>query len=62
VAIYLQAASPFVVIPFALYAAHLFNQIRELDTENGPLCLAIFKSNRTTGLLLVATLGLGALL
>ncbi|WP_417492588.1 4-hydroxybenzoate octaprenyltransferase [Maricaulis sp.] len=62
VAIWLSAATPWVVIPYTLYTAHLFNQVRLLDIENGEQCLAIFKSNRTTGLLLVATLGLAALL
>lgn len=62
VAIWFSAATPWVVIPYALYTAHLFNQVRKLDIENGEACLAIFKSNRTTGLLLVATLGLAALL
>ena len=62
VAIWLSAATPWVVIPYALYTAHLFNQVRKLDIENGAQCLAIFKSNRITGLLLVATLGLAALL
>ncbi|MBR9826871.1 MAG: 4-hydroxybenzoate octaprenyltransferase [Alphaproteobacteria bacterium] len=61
-AIYLQAASPFIVPVFALYTAHLFNQVRLMNVEDGVLCLAIFKSNRTTGLLLVATLALAALL
>ena len=60
--LYLQAASPFAVIPFALFSAHLFNQIRRLDPADGPLCLDIFKSNRTTGLLLVATFAVAAAL
>ncbi len=62
IAIWLSAATPWVVIPYALYTAHLFNQVRKLDIEDGARCLAIFKSNRTTGLLLVATLALAALL
>ncbi|MGK0266853.1 MAG: 4-hydroxybenzoate polyprenyltransferase [Maricaulis sp.] len=61
-AIWLSAATPWVVIPYALYTAHMFNQVRKLDIENGAQCLAIFRSNRTTGLLLVATLALAALL
>lgn len=60
-AIVLQQASPFIVIGFALYAAHLFDQIRRLDIGDGAACLTLFKSNRTTGLLLCATLGLGAI-
>ncbi len=62
VALWLSEATPWVVIPYALYTAHLFNQVRKLDIENGEQCLAIFKSNRTTGLLLAATLALAALL
>ncbi|WP_417477761.1 4-hydroxybenzoate octaprenyltransferase [Maricaulis sp.] len=61
-AIWLSSATPFVVIPYTLYTAHLFNQVRLLDTGNGDQCLAIFKSNRTAGLLLVATFALAALL
>ncbi|SDM22201.1 4-hydroxybenzoate octaprenyltransferase [Maricaulis salignorans] len=61
-AIWLSAATPWVVIPYTLYTAHLFNQVRLLDIENGDQCLAIFKSNRTAGLLLVATFALAALL
>ena len=61
-AIWLSAATPWVVIPYSLYTAHLFNQVRLLDIENGDQCLAIFKSNRTAGLLLVTTLALAALL
>lgn len=62
VALWLSEATPWVVIPYALYTAHLFNQVRKLDIENGDRCLALFKSNRTTGLLLAATLALAALL
>ena len=60
-AIWFTAAAPWVVLPFTLYTAHLFNQVRKLDIEDGPRCLALFKANRTSGLLLVATLALGAL-
>jgi 4-hydroxybenzoate polyprenyltransferase len=34
------------------YAFHLFDQIRKTDPDDGAACLAVFKSNRTTGLLL----------
>lgn len=61
VAIVLQQAAPWIVIGFALYAAHLFDQIRRLDITDGAACLALFKSNRTTGLLLCATLLIGAI-
>ena len=46
---------------FALYAAHLAWQARGFDPEDGPDCLARFKSNRTTGLLLVVAFLLGGL-
>jgi 4-hydroxybenzoate polyprenyltransferase len=62
IAIVMANASPWFVAPYALYAAHLFNQIRDVDIHNGPQCLAVFKSNRTTGLLLVAALFLAAIL
>tara|TARA_R110000868_G_scaffold76499_4_gene219919 strand:+ start:6262 stop:7218 length:957 start_codon:yes stop_codon:yes gene_type:complete len=62
VAIWLSFATPWVVIPYALYTAHLFNQVRELDIADGNGCLALFRSNRTAGLLLVAALALAAIL
>ncbi|MEE2525319.1 4-hydroxybenzoate octaprenyltransferase [Hyphobacterium sp. HN65] len=37
------------ILPFTF---HLFDQIRKVDAADGPACLAVFKSNRTTGLLL----------
>lgn len=46
------------VIPFAL---HLFWQVWKLDPTNSKLCLSIFKSNRTAGLLLVLGLALPSL-
>lgn len=39
------------ILPFTF---HLFDQIRKVDPDDGPACLAVFKSNRTTGLLLAA--------
>ena len=59
-AIWFSQAKPFVVIPFTLYTAHLFNQVRKLDITDGAQCLALFKSNRTSGLLLVLTFIVGA--
>ncbi len=59
-AIWLSGATPFVVIPFTLYTAHLFNQVRKLDITDGAQCLALFKANRTSGLLLVLTFIVGA--
>lgn len=61
-ALYLSTATPFIVPLFALYSAHLFNQVRLMNIEDGAHCLSVFKSNRTTGALLVATLSLGAFL
>ncbi|MHA6288955.1 4-hydroxybenzoate octaprenyltransferase [Maricaulis sp. CAU 1757] len=61
VAIWLAGASPFVVLPYAVYTFHLFNQVRRLDIEDSRGCLALFKSNRLTGLLLVLTLTVGTL-
>ena len=58
----MSQATPWIVIPFTLYTAHLFNQVRRLDIEDGARCLALFKSNRISGLLLVATLFTGALI
>ena len=46
---------------FALYAAHLAWQARGFDPDDGSDCLARFKSNRTTGLLLTAACLLGGL-
>ena len=60
-AIWLADATPWVVLPFTVYTAHLFNQVRKLDIEDGPRCLALFKANRTSGLLLVASLAIAAL-
>ena len=37
----------------SLYAAHLFSQLLRVDLKDGASCLSAFKSNRTTGLLLV---------
>lgn len=58
VALYLVNAAPLAAIAFAVYAAHLFNQIRLMDTDDGAGCLKVFKSNRETGLLLCVTLAL----
>jgi 4-hydroxybenzoate polyprenyltransferase len=60
-AIWLAGATPWIVLPFTVYTAHLFNQVRKLDIADGARCLALFKANRTSGLLLVAALAVGAL-
>lgn len=57
---WLVAASPWFVFGYALYTIHLFNQVRRMDTDKGAVCLAVFKSNRTSGLILVAALALAA--
>ncbi|WP_421792504.1 4-hydroxybenzoate octaprenyltransferase [Hyphobacterium sp.] len=36
------------------YAFHLFDQIRQVDPDDGEACLSVFKSNQITGLLLAA--------
>ena len=61
-ALVLVEATPWVTAPYALYTAHLFNQIRDMDPNNGATCLGVFKSNRIAGLLLAAGLVLTALL
>ena len=61
-ALVLVEATPWVTAPYALYTAHLFNQIRDMDPNNGAACLSVFKSNRIAGLLLAAGLVLTALL
>jgi len=62
IAVTLKLASPWFVVVYALYAAHLFNQVRQLDVNDGAKCLALFKANRTSGLLLVAALLIASLL
>lgn len=47
---------------FALYAAHLFGQLMRVRLKDGASCLAIFKSNRTTGLLLALAFAAAAAL
>jgi 4-hydroxybenzoate polyprenyltransferase len=61
-AVFLKLASPWFVAIYALYAAHLFSQVREVDITDGARCLSVFKSNRITGLLLVAALLVAAIL
>lgn len=56
----LAGASPWFVLPFALFSWHLFDQIRRVDPAFGGTCLAVFKSNQITGLLLVFALGVAA--
>lgn len=57
------ANAPLIFAPlFALYAAHLFSQLLRVDLKDGVSCLAVFKSNRTTGLLLALALAAGAAL
>jgi len=56
IAVTLKLASPWFVALYALYCLHLFNQVRQLDIRDGAKCLALFKSNRTSGLLLVLAL------
>ena len=62
IAVVLKLASPWFVALYGLYALHLFNQVRQLDIRDGDKCLALFKSNRVSGLLLVAALFLASLI
>lgn len=41
------------ILPFAY---HLFDQIRQVDPDDGEACLRVFKSNQITGLLLACAL------
>jgi len=52
-------AGLFFALGFAVYAAHLLWQSSGFDPEDGGDCLARFKSNRTTGLLLTGAFLLG---
>lgn len=45
--------------PFALFAAHLSNQVRGLKLNDPALALKLFKSNRQAGLLLFAAFAAG---
>ena len=55
-ALLLAGASPWFVPLYGAYVYHLLDQIRHVDAARGDVCLALFKSNRLTGLLLVITL------
>lgn len=55
-AILIKGPSPWFVPLFAAYAYHLFDQVRHVDPRNGAACLAVFRSNRLTGLILTAAL------
>jgi 4-hydroxybenzoate polyprenyltransferase len=56
----LAGASAWFAAGFALYAFHLFDQIRRLDPRDGAACLTLFKANRLTGILLIGALFMGA--
>ncbi|HKU09094.1 MAG TPA: 4-hydroxybenzoate octaprenyltransferase [Bradyrhizobium sp.] len=62
VALYLAAVHWPAWLGLAAFAAHLFWQIRRLQLGNSALCLKLFWSNRTAGLLLFAGLLADALL
>jgi len=61
-AILLTHASPWFVPFFAAYAYHLFDQIRRVDPAQGWACLATFKTNRITGLILTGALFIAAII
>ena len=58
----LAGASPWFVLPFAAFAFHLFDQIRRVDPAFPAQCLAVFKSNRLSGLLLVLALSVATII
>lgn len=53
-------AAPAFLAGFAVFAAHLGWQAVRLDPDKGALCLALFKSNREAGLILVLACALGS--
>lgn len=57
-----QGPTPWFVGLFALYAYHLFDQVRRTDPADGQQCLAVFKSNQITGLLLTGALFLASVI
>lgn len=54
-------ASPVGLLGGALFAAHLFRQVRRIDPANGAGALRLFRSNRDAGFVLFAGLSLDAL-
>lgn len=44
------------------FGMHMFWQMRHLDIDNSEVCLKLFRSNRDTGLIAAAILGIAALL
>ena len=50
---------PLFLPPAALYGMHLSRQAARVDIANGPLALALFKSNSLAGLLLFLALAAG---
>ena len=46
----------FCVVGILLMSCHLFVQIKKLDINDAEKCLTLFRSNRDSGLLLVASL------
>ena len=56
----LAGVSAWFAAGFAIYACHLFDQIRRLDPRDGAACLTLFKANRLTGFFLIGALFMGA--
>lgn len=54
-------ASPVGLLGGALFAAHLFRQVRRIDPADGAGALRLFRSNRDAGFVLFAGLSLDAL-
>lgn len=59
----IAARMPLLFYPlYGLFALHLIWQMRRLDTEDGPACLKLFKTNQVAGLILTGALLAGAVL
>ena len=56
----LASETPWFVLGYLPFVAHLLNQVRKMDPADGALSLALFKANRTSGLLLCVALAIGA--
>lgn len=59
-AAWIGGLGPLFLPPVALYGMHLSRQAARTDIDNGPLALALFKSNSLAGLLLFLALAAGA--
>jgi len=53
VSIFMASGSYYAVLLAAPFGLHIVWQVLRFDPDNGALCLSLFKSNRTAGLLLI---------